>query len=50
MRLGLGLGTVCLTEDLVALRRWMVATSDLARMVEEFKEVVLTKAKTSNPK
>ena len=33
-------GAVCLTENPAALRRWMVAGPELARMVEEFEEVI----------
>ena len=39
-------GTIELTENPAALRRWMVAGPELARIVEEFEEVISAKAKT----
>ena len=35
-----GGGTIELTENPAALRRWMVAGPELARIVEEFEEVI----------
>ena len=41
-------GAVGLTEDPVALRRWMIAGPELSRVVTEFEDVLCTKSASSS--